>query len=150
MSNAFRAAIAATPDVADKWQTGKQAMGPDSPRVVLADNRKCDGSLDIDSALLAAQPNAARWDYALMYADRVVYIEVHPAASGTNINEVLAKVRWLRQWLANQARALHALPRHPSPFVWIASGSTDLRPSGAQRLALAEAGIKTMSRLYLN
>ena len=120
-----------------------------SHRVILADNGKCDGSLDIDSALLAAQPNAARWDYALMYADRVVYIEVHPAASGANINEILAKVRWLRQWLANQASALQALPRHSAAFIWIASGSVDLRPSGAQRRALAEAGIKPMSHLHL-
>lgn len=150
MRNAFRAAIEATPDVAGHWQAGLRALGNYSSRVVLADTTKCAGSLNIDAALLAAQPNAARWDYALMYAGRVVYLEVHPAASGANIREVLAKVRWLQQWLQTQARALHTLPRHPAPFVWLASGSTDLRPSSAQRLALAEAGIKPISRLPLS
>ena len=135
--------------MAGKWQAGKQALGSYSSRVVLADNGQCAGSLDIDSALLAAQPNAARWDYALMYDGRVVYLEVHPAASGANINEVLAKVKWLRQWLKTQARALDALPRHTSAFVWVASGKTALLPSGAQRIALANAGLKPVSQLRL-
>ena len=153
MSSAFygalHAAIEATPDVAGHWQPGKQALGSYRARVSFADNDKSGGSLDIDSALLTTYPNAARWEYALMYDGCVVYIDVHPAASGGNINEVLAKVKWLRQWLATSAPALHKLPKYAPAFVWVASGSTDLRPSGAQRIALGNAGIKAVSRLAL-
>ena len=148
MSNAFRTAIAATPDVAGHWQIGLRALGANSSRVALADTSKCNGSLDIDTALTPVQRNANRWDYALMYDGRVVYLEVHPAASGANINEMIAKVRWLQNWLTTRATALRALPTR-YPFIWVASGKTNLLPSGAQRTALADAGLKPISHLRL-
>lgn len=150
MSNAFQAAINATPDVVGNWQAGLQALGSNSSRVTLADTSKCDGSLDIDAALASNQPTASRWDYAVAYDQRVVYIEIHPAASGANIREMIAKVRWLRQWLAGRAPALHALPKWQPAFVWIASGRTALLPSSTQRAALADAGLKPQGHLRLS
>jgi hypothetical protein len=84
----------------------------------------------------------ARWDYAVGVhksgSDRVVWIEVH-SASSHHVDEVLSKLRWLLQWLANSATALNELPRR---FCWIATGTVSINRGSPQARRLAAMGLR--------
>jgi hypothetical protein len=102
--------------------------------------RRITGSVDLDTALRNAFPQAARWDYGIGYSseeEKVFWIEVHPASS-LHVNEVISKLQWLKQWLLTQATNLDNLPRQ---FIWIASGNVSLQPGSPQRKRLALNGL---------
>jgi len=86
-------------------------------------------------------PNQPIWAYGIGYrtieASEIVYwVEVHPASS-KNVQEMLNKVAWLKNWLTS-ARLLNGLQKH---FVWVASGKVSLLPHSPQRKRIAQAGI---------
>jgi len=135
----FKAAIEAIPHLAGSWQPGLQALRPaDRVRVTPGNTRSLRGSVDLDAAYAAAEPNASRWDYGIGYLARVYWVEVHPATDG-DIPEVLSKLQWLQNWLAGAGRALR---KHPTEFVWVSSGRTAFTPSSPQRRRLAQAGLR--------
>ncbi len=100
--SAFQVAVENTEDVKNGFRTGKQAVkNADSSKVQAADNYKLQGSLDIDSQVKELYPQEARWDYALSYNDEIYYFEIHPAET-SQVNRVINKVKWLKNWLKNQ------------------------------------------------
>jgi hypothetical protein len=62
---------------------------------------------------------------------------VHPASSH-HVDDVIAKVRWLRAWLASDAREIRKLP---ATFVWVASGAVALPATSPRRRRIADQGI---------
>jgi hypothetical protein len=99
--------------------------------------------VDIDAALKSDLPNDPRWDYAIgmivdSKRDRIVWVEVHPASS-SNVKEVLAKLRWLRDWLDSAAGTLARLDRR---IVWVASGTVAILRGSPQARQLAIEGLK--------
>jgi len=76
--NAFRAAVAARPEVAACYQTGLKALGSHSQKIIPADRSKCEGSLDLDACTLALYPDQSRWDYALAYDSSGSWVATPP------------------------------------------------------------------------
>src|SRR5258705_10742183 len=99
----FLKAVNSTPSIREHLKKGLQALKRAGRSQVKCDGRCLRGSVDIDSAVRHLHPNDARWDYAVgvgraRQQDSVVWLEVHPASS-SHVDEVLAKLRWLRHWL---------------------------------------------------
>lgn len=149
----FEAAVKATPSVRDAFQKGLRALRKaHRDRVDCRDPRRISGSLDLDSACASSRPNDHRWDYAIGLvqargrADRVFWVEVHPASS-RHVDGIIAKVVWLKRWLEEEAPRLEALPRE---FVWVASGAVTLPPGDRKRNLLAQHGVRLTTRLDLD
>jgi len=89
------------------------------------------------------------WDYVVGLAgnpaDRVWFIEVHPAAS-SHVKTVLKKLEWLRNWLDQHACCLNALERR---FLWVSSSRVDIPQHAPQRRLLAQNGLELHGRLEI-
>lgn len=140
-------AVDATPHLQGKWRKGLQALRPeDKPHIQAADTRALTGSFDLDSALmrLPEHAQANRWDFGIGYlhenrdAECLYWVELH-TASDREVDVVLAKLRWLRNWLDGDGKALDAFERD---FVWVSSGSTHYTLNGPQRRAFADLGLR--------
>lgn len=120
---AFRMAVEETPDVANGYCPGLQALeNVDKGAVKLKDKRKVDGSLNIDKETKLLYPNDPRWDYAVGYDDKVFFVEVHPANT-SNISEMVKKKEWLKKWLQSKAPLLDAFPSGNQKYLWAATES---------------------------
>lgn len=120
---AFRMAVEGTPDVANGYCPGLQALeNVDKAAVKLNDKRKVDGSLNIDKETKHLYPNEPRWDYAVGYDDKVFFVEVHPANT-SNISDMAKKKEWLKKWLQSKAPLLDAFPSGNQKYLWAATES---------------------------
>ena len=120
-ANRFKTAVENTPDIANCYQVGLQALGKYSKKIELDDTMLCSGSVDIDACTKAKYPQSSRWDYALCYKAEVFFVEVHTANS-TEVGAVLNKFQWLKDWLNNEAPEINKLKaKSQTPFVWIQS-----------------------------
>jgi hypothetical protein len=102
------------------------------------------GSVDVDGALQNQQPNAHRWDFAIGYRhanrgeDCVYWVEVH-TANDKEVNVVLDKLRWLRNWLAGDGKLLKQFERD---FIWVSSGATSFTLGAPQLKQFAQLGLQ--------
>lgn len=136
----FRTAVERTPSVAPHFRVGLQAIRNEHRRLlrVSSPRRQLDGSIDLDQALRESKPTAPRWDYGLgLRPPRAIWVEVHPASS-SHVDDVLAKLRWLRAWLETEAPELGQLRAR---FVWLATGSVALPANSPKRKVLAAMGL---------
>jgi hypothetical protein len=67
----------------------------------------------------------------------VLWVEVHPASS-LHVDDVLAKLRWLRMWLAGHAPELGRMPRR---FHWVATGGIAFARGSPQARRIAQHGV---------
>ena len=141
MSSAFADAVLATTCLAGALRNGLQAVRPtDRQRITCRDGRLLTGSVDVDRAMLASHPHDNRWDYGIGVTndnERVVWVEIHPASS-LHVQDLIAKLRWLRGWLKSEAALLGQFTPY---FVWVASGKVALTPNSPQRRRVAQEGI---------
>lgn len=140
----FKEAITQTPNLKTAWQPGLQALrAEDKPHVKAEDTRRLCGSADVDTALLAREPNANRWDFAIGYqhanrgADFIYWVETH-TGSDEQIKVVLRKLEWLKNWLRQDGRHLAKFDRD---MTWVSSGHTLFTKGSAQVKALAQKGL---------
>ncbi|MCM8614227.1 hypothetical protein [Accumulibacter sp.] len=138
----FAADVKATPHLDGAFCKGLGALlAVDRARVTKAASTRLPGSVNVDAALRASQPDAARWDYVVGKRqgnrEHLHWIEVHPAGSTGNINEVAAKLDWLAEWM--RATPLAAYPKQ---IVWIASGKSAFNQRSPQLRALANRGLR--------
>lgn len=129
---------------------GLQALrGPDRPHVNPEDPHGLQGSVDVDSALRAEQPNAHRWDFAIGYrhanwtGDYIYWVEVHTARE-REVDVVLRKLQWLRAWLAGDGRPLSEFKRD---FIWVSSGATAFTLGAPQLKRFAQLGLQHKGRI---
>ena len=141
----FKEAIEQTPLLKDHFQPGLKALGSNSNKVKPADTQKCEGSVDIDTAVKPIYPNAARWDYAIAYNGITHFIEVHPADT-REIKAVLNKLEWLKIFLINDASELNKKRKY---FHWIASKSNHILPTSSQFRKLSQSGLTITKELIL-
>ena len=141
----FKAAVAATPDLAGSWRAGFGALRTADRKYLQAENtRRLVGSADLNKALQRNHPSDPRWDYAIGHnstnaASEVVYwVEIHPATEG-QVKVVLNKLAWLRTWLRKSAPRLDSLQ---CAFVWISSGRTSFTQLSPQAKILAARGLR--------
>ena len=137
-------------------QPGKSALAPADRGAVEAKGRaRFTGSLDLDAAFLAAEPNSPRWDYAVGVAgsdEKLFWIEPHPASSTGEVARMLAKLDWLKSKLARpEFAALHALTQATSaegasPFLWLYAGSNRILPNSREARLLASKGLSLPRR----
>ena len=142
-----REAVEATPNLRGKWERGLQALRPeDKPHIRAADTFALTGSVDVDTSLrrVREHADANRWDFAIGYqhedreAECLYWVELH-TANDSQVDVVLAKLRWLQRWLAGDGRLLRAFEKD---FVWVSSGSTHYTLNGPQRRAFADSGLR--------
>lgn len=140
-ANGFKAAVEGTPDVAKGYRSGLQAIEKaDKDAVVLKDNRKVDGSLNIDKETKLLYPHDSRWDYAIGYDGKVNFVEVHPANT-SNISEMAKKKEWLKNWLKSKAPLLDSLPAGNPKFLWAATESgVHISNQASHKRKLAQLG----------
>lgn len=145
--NTFKTAVWSTPEAQNCFQSGLQALGKYSLKIIPEDSSKCAGSLDIDACTQSLYPDENRWDYALSYDSKVYFVEVHPAETG-EISTVLRKLQWLKDWLSHKAPEIYKLKAN-APYFWIQSGRCNITMTSVQGKKLAKLGIRIVPRLNL-
>ena len=142
----FKQAVEATEEVKNSYQPGLQALEKDHcSKIITANTRLLEGSLDIDNAVKALYPQSFRWDYAICFRGEVYFVEVHGAVT-SEVNTVIRKALWLRNWLQEKAPAIKQL-KADSAYLWIQTSRSDIRGNKANQLA--ESGIKVVKNLSL-
>ena len=116
----LKEAIDKTDDVKGNFKEGLGAVsGNEKSKIIVPDSRKITGSLDIDTSTKKRYPQENRWDYAIEYDNEVFFIEIHPAST-SDIPTVLAKLKWLKQWLKEKAPDIDALKPEKKPaYHWV-------------------------------
>jgi hypothetical protein len=111
-SNSFRQAVQNTHELGeDAYCSGLRALTDSDSRRIVSGKVPILGSVNLDAALRQHYPNDARWDYGIGIQKGkpwTLWVEVHPADT-SNVDEVLKKLTWLKDWLAHSAQPLHAL-----------------------------------------
>lgn len=94
-------------------------------------------SVNLDNAAKSTYSHENRWDYALDYAGKTFFIEIHPAHT-SEIDCMVKKVIFVKRWLSLVAPEMLELPG-AKEFYWVSSGTTDLRilPNSTQGRKLA-------------
>lgn len=142
----FKETVEATPKLAGNWRAGLGALRPqDKVSVVPEDTStaRLRGSVDIDTAWVAHDPQGNRWDFAIGYkhdnrtTEFIYWLEIHTGSDG-EIRTVLKKLDWLKNWLRGEGRELAKFDRL---FIWAASGATSFTKGSQQVKALASKGI---------
>lgn len=114
-------AVEDTPNLAGAFRPGLSALrAQDRLHIALEDTRNLTGSVDVDLALRRVEPQAHRWDFAIGYqhtnreAECVYWVEIH-TASDREVDVVLDKLRWSKQWLGRSGKRL-ARASSSTPF----------------------------------
>ena len=148
VSNPFKVAVENTADIASGYHVGLKAMGNYSTKVQVVDAKQLGGSVDIDGMTKDKYPQDARWDYVVGYQRQAYFIEVHSAET-SEVKTVLAKLKWLKDWLKTQAPGLVKIQSPVDTFVWIPSGRTSILPNSPQAMRLNQSGLKLVPVLRL-
>jgi hypothetical protein len=144
-NNAFHKAVLQTKDIGVAYRPGLQALDRKYSSYVTAENTALlDGSVDIDSALIDQYPEDNRWDYAIGYEGKAYFVEIHPAAT-KDVDTMLKKVIWLKNWLKEAAPELKKISVRDE-YYWIPSGSCHLLPSASLSRKLSQERIRLMYR----
>jgi hypothetical protein len=127
------------PVVAANWQSGLQALkSGDRKYVTCSKPHSIQGSIDLDAAYLASQPQAPRWDYGVEVQHGqttcLALIEPHPASSSGNVQEVCAKAAWIDEVLKSYGIKL------PMRKWWINTGKVSSMIALSSR-QLAQRGV---------
>ena len=139
-----------------EFRPGKQALKNSYKSQVTAGNGcRITGSVDLDSHFSATEPHAHRWDYGCGFKNGeefAIWIEPHPANSGSEIDVMLKKLCWLKQKLSsNEFERLNeltnvAIERDVIPFRWLYSGKMRFKRGGKEEKLLAKNGMKLPER----
>lgn len=147
----FKTAVAETSEIEVAYVDGLRALRQVDRRHVTAQNTKrLAGSVDVDSTLKSKYPRESRWDYAIAHrpknlVDEMVYwVEIHPASDG-EINVVLSKLQWLKDWLKAKAPKLNSIRKE---FIWISSGKTSFTLASPQQKRFASLGLQHKGRVF--
>lgn len=146
----FKNAVAATAEVCNCFQNGKQAIPKtDRNKVELEEESKCDGSLFIDKCLVDQKKyvNDNRWDYVIGYKGEAYFFEVH-TAKDSEVNTVIDKLIWLKDWLLQSAPEINRL-RANAPFFWIQSNGYHISRNSRHERRAEQSGIKPVPKLIL-
>lgn len=146
-NNPFQNAVEHTPEISAGFRNGLTALGANSEKVTVDDTRKLDGSVDIDACTTKIRPTEPRWDYAIGYESKAYFLEVHPANT-SNVQEMINKANWLKQWLNEKAPALKAIAAEDA-FYWVPSGKYAIERRSMQYKKLAQSKILLIPRLKL-
>lgn len=146
-SNPFKDAIAKCDEIKRCFRPGLTALGVNSTSIKVKDTKKINGSVDIDASVKLLRPHEARWDYAFGYKGKAYFVEVHPADT-KNVDEMIKKVVWLKNWLLSVARDLNTL-HECGIFHWIPSGRVKILKTSPQYKKIASNNLLITKTLNL-
>ena len=131
----FNDAVSKCAEIKDALKPGLSALKGSSKVVRVANTKLIDGSVDIDEAVRDKYPEDSRWDFVVGYANEAFFIEVHPAAT-SNVDEMVNKVKWLKDWLASSASDLRKLHKK-DVYYWVPSGRVSILKGSVQDRKIA-------------
>lgn len=143
----FRNAVEKTPDISKGFYSGLRALGRYTSVVKPSDTALCEGSVDIDKCTEQKYPLENRWDFMLAYEGEVYFVEVHSAETA-EVNKVIRKLGWLKEWLQTQAPLIDKM-KASSPYYWVQSGRFSISPTSPQYRRLVAAKIRPIAVLKL-
>lgn len=151
--NAYQRAVAQTPQLgAVAYHFGLKAIRGKYGKRITFVTAQILGSVDLDATLESHYPNDSRWDYGIgVQKDGkalALWVEFHPAQT-SNVEEVLKKLRWLKNWLGAHAPALLEITPSKSAYHWLATNGVHIIPNSPQARRLAQEGL-TLPRKTLN
>lgn len=144
--DAFTKAVKNTPEISLGLRSGLQALKNNASRVEATDTRKLNGSVDIDETTKNLYPEASRWDYVIGYEGKAYFLEVH-SANTSDIDDMLKKADWLRQWLNTKAPALEAISGS-NCFYWVSTNDFQIVSPSPQARKLAQSKVKLIGRVF--
>lgn len=144
--DAFTDAVKNTPEICLGLRIGLQALKNDAGRVEATDNRKLNGSVDIDETTKNLYPEASRWDYVIGYEGKAYFLEVH-SANTSEVKNVLKKADWLRKWLDTKAPNLKAISGS-NCFYWVSTNDFQIVSPSPQARKLAQSKVKHIGRVF--
>ena len=148
LNSAFKDAVTNTPDISKGYMVGLTALGKYSSKVTVSNTVKVEGSVDIDSTTVALYPRENRWDYVIGFNGKVIFVEVHSATT-SEVDAVLKKLDWLKNWLNSKAPDLAKL-RAPEPYFWVQSKNFQILKHSPQYRRAVQKGILPVSKVTLN
>lgn len=141
----FQIAVEETAEISSAYKAGLQAVKKcDKQKISASDLHKLNGSVDMDNAVKDLYPEENRWDYAIGYDNKVCFIEVHPAFT-SEVETMLKKLAWLKQWLKNKAPKLSSIEKTQEPYIWLSTKGIHILPNSSYSKKLATSGIKLTS-----
>lgn len=138
--------VETTPHLAGALKAGLGALrAQDREHVTVEKPRSLRGSVDVDAALRAAEPEAARWDFVIAQAagqtgdrsETLHWVEFHSASGAGVVTEMEAKLRWLIGWMRGTS-----LWYYRRDIVWVASGEVALTSRDPRLKRLAMRGLR--------
>jgi hypothetical protein len=152
----MQAVLAVGEPVASALRNGKQALGNNAACLECRNPRRFVGSVELDATLQVAFPNANRWDYGVGFVQSrstqvAVWIEIHPASEG-EVDLMLRKLSWLKNWLRNSAPGLDKLTERKDgsrAFFWVATGAgVSITPKSRKAKLIQQAGLDLPRRRW--
>lgn len=152
----MQAVLAVGEPVASALRNGKQALGNNASCLVCKNTRRFVGSVELDTTLQTTFPTANRWDYGVGFAQTrlkqvAVWIEIHPASEG-EVDLMLQKLRWLKNWLQESAPSLDKLTKRMDgsrAFFWVATeAGVSITPKSRKAKLLQQAGLDLPRRRW--
>ncbi|RMF29200.1 MAG: hypothetical protein D6765_04785 [Bacteroidetes bacterium] len=127
-------------DLRGSFHPGLGAFGSNREKIHPQDPRACCGSVNLDDNLRRRFPNDPRWDYCICYTKRNYFVEIHPAYT-SEVDLVLRKLEWLKQWLRTDGKPLWKGIAPEKPFHWIFTKRCAVKPGDRYARKLAKAGL---------
>jgi hypothetical protein len=149
MKLSFKEVVESTQAIATCYRNGLQALAKHSAKVKLGDTVKCTGSVDLDTCVTQAHPQANRWDYFFCYKGEVFFVEVHSAQTG-EVSTVLRKLAWLRTWLNTTGQEINKMrATSTGPYFWVQSNGFHIPLNSPQYRQASQNGIKPVAVVSL-
>lgn len=132
---------------------GKEAVeGSYRAQIVVANGWQFSGSVDLDNHFNTAEPHSNRWDYGIGMSapngqELVCWVEPHSASSPRHVDEMLAKLAWLKSKLDTPTfKKLKAMTDVTGrPFYWLRTlnGQCRITAHGKGAKLLAKNGLRS-------
>lgn len=149
MKSPLEAACDATPDLNGCFCLGLGALKSCKDKICADNPRKLTGSVDIDGSLVQKYPEDNRWDYAVEHNGKTIFVEIHPATSGGELNKMIAKVDWLKNWIRESAPVLEEIRAKDQPYYWVITNRFYMIFNTPEKHKLALNNIKIVKILTL-
>ena len=129
-----------------RYCEGLQAISRKEKNLITAkDTRKILGSVNLDEDLCKSLPNANRWDYMVAYSVKtktLYFIEIHSVKNRDKIKDVIAKKKWLDEYLDSEGQALKTFAKK-FLFYWVApNGFVPRKGSAVHHLIARVPGVR--------
>ena len=134
----FTEKVEKTEAIKDCFKPGLQALTKQyKNKIQTRRPRKINGSIFLEECL-----DNGIWDYIIGYDDKTFFIEIHPAET-SEVNTVLNKLRWLKQWKSKTPF------KEDKNFFWLPSNGVNILKGSKYWHQIHNQGLKIKKILIL-